>query len=135
MKNLILLFSLFMIVSCSKDDSDSGTNSDFHPPKWIQGVWVIDSGANAATEEVAWTFTSNDFCYISTDDNTSHCQQDFVDYSRKVGVKTKITETITDTDYIVKYERNQGEPGTNTFKKISDNIIQWRGADLYHKVD
>ena len=125
-----------VIVSCSKNDSDSGANSDFHPPKWIQGVWVIQSEtSNPRTDEVVWTFTSNDFCYITTQDNMSHCQQDFANYSNKSGFKTTITETITETSYIVKYDTpRSGHTGYNTFKKISDTI-QWRDAELYVKVD
>lgn len=122
MKKILFLFSLFLLLSCSNSDSDNGTNSDFHPPVWIQGNWEQE-GTNGTTG-VLFNFLANDFCFTSMG-IVKQCQQELVNLSRQPGNKVKVTETITETTYKAEIEYIGGQSVMYSFRKLSANKIEW----------
>jgi len=122
MKNLLLLFSLFLMLSCSNsDDNSNSTNSDFHPPAWIQGVWEQQSSLPGISG-VIFTFSTNDFCMQTS--TLKQCQQELVNQMKKAGATVKVTETITDNNYTAEITYS-GLSQIYSFRKLSNNSIEW----------
>jgi hypothetical protein len=123
MKKVFLLCSLFLMLSCSNSD-DNSTNSDFHPPAWIQGNWLQEG--SIGTSGVLFSFSANDFC-MTTMGMTKQCQQEFVNQVRQPGNvnAVKVTETITSTTYTAEIKYFAGQSLIYSFKKLSNNTIEW----------
>lgn len=122
MKKLLFLFSLIVLMSCSNsDETSNSSNSDFHPPSWIQGVWKIDS---EFSPEQSFSFTSNDFCMTSLG-TVKQCYQENVNQLKKSGVTPTVQETITETTYTAEINYFAGQSVIFSFRKISDNSIEW----------
>jgi hypothetical protein len=122
MKKALLLCSLFFLVSCSNsDDTTNGSNSDFHPPTWIQGNWGLEG---AGSSEVLFSFTANDFCMTNMG-IAKQCQQEFVNKYRQPGNAVTVTETITATAYTAEIKYFAGQSIIYSFRKLSNTSIEW----------
>lgn len=122
MKKVFLLFSLFLMLSCSNsDENTNSSNSDFHPPAWIQGNWGQEG---AGSSGVLFTFKTNDFCMTSLG-IAKQCQQEFVNLYRKPSNVVTVTETITATTYTAEIEYFAGQSIIYSFKKLSNTRIEW----------
>lgn len=123
MKNVILLFSLFLLLSCSNSD-DNTSNSDFHPPAWIQGNW-LQNGVMGSSG-VVFSFSANDFCF-TTMGLAKQCQQELVNQMRQPGNANAVTvtETITATNYTAEIKYFAGQSVIYSFRKLSNNSIEW----------
>jgi hypothetical protein len=123
MKKLLFLFSLFFLLSCSNsDDSASGSNSDFHPPTWIQGNWIQEGVLG--TPGVLFNFTANDFC-MTTLGLTKQCQQEYFNQIKKTSNTASVTETITATTYTAEIKYFAGQSIIYSFRKLSNTSIEW----------
>ena len=125
MKNVFLLFSLFLMLSCSNsDDNGNSSNSDFHPPAWIQGNWIQEG--SIGTSGVVFSFSANDFCMTSMG-LTKQCQQELVNQMRQPGNANAVTvtETITATNYTAEIKYFAGQSVIYSFRKLSNNSIEW----------
>ena len=123
MKKVFLLFSLFLMLSCSNsNDNTNSSNSDFHPPAWIQGNWIQEG--NIGTSGVVFSFSANDFCMINMG-LTKQCQQEFVNLYRKPSNAVTVTETITATNYTAEIKYFAGQSVIYSFRKLSNNSIEW----------
>ena len=115
MKKLILLTTLFAILSCSSSD-DKAANSNttsINPPAWIQGTWKDKDNFEG------FKFTNNDFCIISSAGyvTTTDC------FGKSLPVMN-LKETINNTDYILEITLGSATFKYH-FKKISATKIQW----------
>ena len=125
MKNVFLLFSLFLMLSCSNsDDNGNSSNSDFHPPAWIQGNW-LQNGVMGSSG-VLFSFSTNDFCMTNMG-LTKQCQQELVNQMRQPGNANAVTvtETITATNYTAEIKYFAGQSVIYSFRKLSNNNIEW----------
>ena len=118
MKKIFLLFSLFLMLSCSNSDNvndSSASNSDFHPPAWIQGNWVQkDNFGNVFS---TFSFYSNEFC-LSVEP-TKQCYSELVNQYKKQGLAVKVNETISATEYTVEIVYYAGQSIKYQFKKLT----------------
>jgi hypothetical protein len=115
-----------LILSCSNsDDNSNPSNSDFHPPAWIQGNW--NAGANTSFS-VLFSFSANDICM--TISSIKQCQQEFVNQMRQPGNANAVTvtETITATTYIAEVKYFAGQSIIYSFRKLSNNSIEWTSS-------
>lgn len=125
MKNVFLLFSLFLMLSCSNsDDNGNSSNSDFHPPAWIQGNW-LQNGVMGSSG-VVFSFSANDFCFTNMG-LTKQCQQELVNQMRQPGNANAVTvtETITATNYTAEIKYFAGQSVIYSFRKLSNTSIEW----------
>ena len=123
MKKVFLLCSLFVMLSCSNsDDNSNSSNSDFHPPAWIQGNW-IQEGSNGAFG-TAFSFSANDFCMTNMG-IAKQCQQEFVNLYRQPGYAVTVIETITASNYTAEIKYFGGQAVIYSFKKLSNTSIGW----------
>ncbi|MFV8354944.1 hypothetical protein ACNQGB_02015 [Flavobacterium sp. XS1P32] len=130
MKNVFLLFSLFLMLSCSNsDDNTNSSNSDFHPPAWIQGNWIQEG--TAGTSGVIFSFSANDFCMTNMG-VTKQCQQEFVNLYRKSGNAVTVAETITAIVYTAEIKYFAGQSVIYSFRKLANNKIEWTAATGSH---
>lgn len=122
MKKISILFLLALVCSCSNsDDSGNFSNSDFHPPVWIQGVWIVEGSAFIRP---GFIFTDNDLCYTQAD--TRQCQQEQINLFRQVGNNTVVvSETFSSTTYKADIKYSNGQASLYSFRKLSDNSIEW----------
>ena len=110
------------MLSCSNsDDNTTSSNSDFHPPVWIQGNWELEG---AGSSGVLFSFTANDFC-MTTMGLTKQCQQEFVNQVRQPGNAVTVTETITATTYTAEIKYYAGQSIIYSFRKLSNTSIEW----------
>ncbi|MBG6188604.1 hypothetical protein [Flavobacterium sp. CAN_S2] len=124
MKKVVLLFSLFLMLSCSSsDDNGNSSNSDFYPPAWIQGNWMQEGLTNYG---VLFSFSENDFCMTNLG-LTKQCQQELVNQMRQPGNANAVTvtETITATNYTAEIKYFAGQSVIYSFRKLSNNSIEW----------
>ena len=124
MKNVFLLFSLFLMLSCSNsDDNGNSSNSDFHPPAWIQGNWMQEGLPGYG---VLFSFSAKDFCMTNMG-LTKQCQQELVNQMRQPGNANAVTvtETITATNYTAEIKYFAGQSVIYSFRKLSNNNIEW----------
>jgi hypothetical protein len=121
MKKVLLLCSLFLMLSCSNSD-DNSSNSDFHPPAWIQGNWLQEG--SIGTSGVLFSFSANDFCMTNMG-LTKQCQQDFVNQVRQPGNTVTVTEIITATTYTAEIKYYAGQSIIYSFRKLSNTSIEW----------
>lgn len=123
MKNVLLLFSLFLLLSCSNsDDNSNSSNSDFHPPAWIQGNWMQEG--TVGTSGVVFSFSVNDFCFTNSG-IAKQCQQEYVNLMRQPGNAVTVTETTTATTYTAEIKYFAGQSVIYSFKKLANNKIEW----------
>ena len=123
MKKVLLLFSLFLMLSCSNsDDNTNSSKSDFHPPAWIQGTWNQE-GSNGSSG-VLFSFSVNDFC-LTTMGVAKQCQQEYVNQIKKINTAVTVTETITATAYTAEIKYFAGQSVIYSFRKLADNKIEW----------
>ncbi|MFV5691714.1 hypothetical protein ACM55K_06805 [Flavobacterium sp. LT1R49] len=121
MKKALLLCSLFFLLSCSNsDDTTKVSNSDFHPPVWIQGNWGLEG---AGSSGVLFTFAANDFCM--TTQSFKQCQQEFVNQYRQPGNGVTVKETITAAAYTAEIKYFAGQSIIYSFRKLSNTSIEW----------
>lgn len=133
MKKLIVLLSLVFMYSCTsqdQDDTNSGQNNSsvkISPPEWIRGTWNDGNGKELE-------FTKSDI--LCDFYGTSY-------YSAKNGIETSIhldidpevTQTQTDSTYILQYRESASSKRKYSFNKISDTQIESSGAfkGIYNK--
>lgn len=113
------------MLSCSNsDDNTNSSNSDFHPPAWIQGNW-LQNGVMGSSG-VLFSFSTNDFCMTNMG-LTKQCQQELVNQMRQPGNANavKVTETITSTNYTAEIKYFAGQSVIYSFRKLSNNSIEW----------
>ena len=123
MKKVLLLCSLFLMLSCSSsDDSSNSSKSDFHPPAWIQGNWIQEG--SVGTSGVVFSFAASDFCMTNMG-LTKQCQQEFVNLYRKPGYDVTVIETITTTNYTAEIKYFGGQSVIYSFRKLSNSSIEW----------
>lgn len=125
MKKVFLLCSLFLMLSCSNsDDNSSSSNSDFHPPAWIQGNWIQEG--SIAASRILFSFSANDFC-LTNMGLSKQCQQEFVNQVRQPGNvnNVTVTEIITSTTYTAEIKYFAGQSMIYSFRKLSNNSIEW----------
>ncbi len=126
MKKVFLLCSLFLMLSCSKsDDNTSSSNSDFHPPAWIQGNWIQEG--SIGTSGVLFSFSANDFCFTNLG-IVKQCQQELVNQMRQSGNAVSVTETITATTYTAEIKYYAGQSVIYSFRKLTTTSIEWTSA-------
>lgn len=111
MKQLILLSTLFLLFSCSSDDSSSVNNptNSFNPPAWIQGTWLYT--VDGITGSTGYRFKPNDFCALSSISEGCLSGQPYIEINEEI---------ISDDEYKFQY----GYGGTTHyfhFKKTSSN--------------
>ncbi|MFV8345952.1 hypothetical protein [Flavobacterium sp. ZB4P13] len=124
MKKLLFAFTAFLLFSCSNSDDDNGSNSsnsDFHPPAWIQGTW-IQEGSTASINN-GFSFSSSDLCTLLL--TTEQCQKGLIDLIRKSGQAVTVNETITSTSYTAKITYYGGQSVTYSFRKLSNTSIEY----------
>jgi hypothetical protein len=123
MKKVVLLFSLFFMLSCSNsDDTTNSSNSDFHPPAWILGTW--NQEGSDGSSGVSFLFSANDFCF-TTMGVAKQCQQEYVNQIKKINTAVTVTETITATTYIAEIKYFAGQSVIYSFRKLSNTSIEW----------
>lgn len=111
------------MLSCSNsDDNTKSSNSDFHPPAWIQGTWNQE-GSNGSSG-VSFTFAANDFCF-TTMGVAKQCQQELVNQMRQPGNSVTVTETNTATNYTAEIKYFAGQSVIYSFRKLANNKIEW----------
>lgn len=126
MKKVIFLCSLILLLSCSEsDENDNATKSDFHPPAWILGNWVLEDSNN--TDSVLFSFSTNDFC-MTTFGIAKQCQQELVNQMKKNGGKGIVTEIITPSTYTATIEIISGQTVIYSFKKLSNISMEWTSS-------
>ncbi|QKJ64978.1 hypothetical protein [Flavobacterium sp. M31R6] len=124
MKKLLFLFGIFLLFSCSNsDDNTNSSNSDFHPPAWIQGVWEQQSSLPGVAG-VTFSFSTNDFCFTNSG-IAKQCQQDYVNQMRQPGNSVTVTETTTETTYTAEIKYYAGQSVIYSFRKLANNKIEW----------
>lgn len=109
------------MLSCSNSD-DNSSNSDFHPPAWIQGNWIQEETIGISGE--LFSFSTNDFCLTSLG-IVKQCQQEFVNQMRQPGNAVTVTETITATTYTAEIKYYAGQSIIYSFRKLSNTSIEW----------
>jgi hypothetical protein len=111
------------MLSCSNlDDNTNSSNSDFHPPSWIQGNW--NQEVSVGSSGVLFSFSANDFCFTNAG-LTKQCQLEFVNQIRKFGNTVTVTETITPTAYTAEIKYFAGQSVIYSFRKLANNKIEW----------
>lgn len=111
------------MLSCSNsDDNTNSTNSDFHPPVWIQGNWIQEG--TVGTSGVAFSFSGNDFCFTNMG-IAKQCQQEYVNQMRQPGNAVTVTETNTATTYTAEIKYFAGQSVIYSFRKLANNKIEW----------
>jgi hypothetical protein len=113
------------MLSCSNsDDNSSSSNSDFHPPAWIQGNWIQEG--SIAASRILFSFSANDFC-LTNMGLSKQCQQEFVNQVRQPGNvnNVTVTEIITSTTYTAEIKYFAGQSMIYSFRKLSNNSIEW----------
>lgn len=124
MKKLLFVFSALLLFSCSSsDDNNNSSNSDLNPPAWIQGTWM--QVGSTATTRSGFSFSSADFCTLIL--TAEQCQKGLLDLIRKGGQTVTVNETITSTSYTIKITYYGGQSVTYSFKKLSNNSIEYTG--------
>lgn len=117
MKKMIFLFSLILLMSCSKDD-DSST-SQINPPDWIIGTWLIDDPYMT----LGWRFTSNDLIIIQNGIELS--QKGQLESIINSGEEASAINTTTNDTYSLKLNLPAGQSVIYSFTRISDSEISW----------
>jgi hypothetical protein len=122
MKKISILLVLTLFWACSNsDNSNSSSNSDFHPPDWIQGVWKQNTMNSYGG---IFSFSKNDFC-VTLMGTAKQCQQESINQSRKFGNAVVVTEAITTTTYTAEMKYSNGQSVIYSFRKLSNNSIEW----------
>lgn len=125
MKKLILLFSLFIVITaCSSDNNDNSEKNNtskgsFNPPAWLIGSWKSDFAV--------YTFTKDDIIVTAGGTRLSFKDQTIV--LKNAGSNYSIKETNTSDNYTAEYSVSV----TTTilsFTKLPNNQIS---ADGYLK--
>lgn len=125
MKKIVLMFSFFLLLSCSNsDDYTSSSSAYFNPPEWIQGTWALED--DATNDAVVFNFTRADF--YMTASYAKQCQKELVDQMEKNGGKVKVTETITANTYTVEITYYAGQSVIYSFRKLSSKSIGWTAS-------
>lgn len=122
MKKLLFIFSLFLILSCSNSDDSHNSDSDFNPPEWIQGEWLIENDYDSSG--ILFSFKKHDFC-ITNIGISKQCYQDFVNQFRKGSNEVTVTETFNSNSYTVEISYFGGQSLIYSFKKLTNNSIEW----------
>lgn len=122
MKKLFLLFSfIYIFQSCSSDDSSengNNTNSNLHPPTWIQATWKDD------LKVTGYSFTNNDIITLQVGIETGlKSQTEVIEKAKGTAV---VEETITDSSYKVKITFNGSSTIYYEFVKMGTNKIIWK---------
>lgn len=129
MKKLLTLISVILLVSCSSssdDDNNNLSNSDFHPPSWIQGTWGIKADATTSKNPM-YKFTTNNLCQLSQ--VTSTCWKESIEQAPNIMSGSDVS---TNSTYEASLIQSQGAVTiTLKFKKISATKITW----IYNGVD
>jgi hypothetical protein len=122
MKKSLFIFTALLLFSCSSSSDDKNSSkSDFNPPDWIQGTWILEDGTSS--NSMGFKFSSNDFCTSVL--TIEQCQQPQIDLIRKGGQTATVEETISNSTYIVKTIYYGGmQSVTYSFKKISSTKIE-----------
>ena len=125
MKKLLYVFTALFLFSCSSNsDDNNSSNSDFHPPAWIQGTWIQEEeGATSTSYSTGFKFSKNDLCTLIL--TTEQCQQGLIDLIRKGGQTATVNETISNSSYTAKINYYGGQSVTYSFNKISNTKIEW----------
>lgn len=106
MRKILILFVFLFLISCSgptlswNDPIDIGDKTFFHPPSWIQGVWINEDNSYYNME-----FTNNDFVIrgVSYNERINILSTEFLS-SKEVVTSGKYKVTITHlTDNITVY--------------------------------
>ena len=116
MKKLILLATLFAILSCSSSDNNStSSNISFNPPSWIQGTWIGIIGSG-------YKFTTNNVCQIvSTNQN---CFNEMLQMYSGSGGSVSVVESInTNTEYKFSYTVQSSTTEFYFKKGATNNVI------------
>jgi hypothetical protein len=137
MKNLknitkvILAVMVLSAVSCKKLIEENEKSKDlFHPPQWIQGIWLENNGTDSPT---GYQFTENDFylvhIYNLTTDQIEH-RESFTDYINvHFSPETRVTEEITSSDYKINFIDSDGTTDWWKFTHVG-NTIELRFKDV-----
>ena len=125
MKKIVLLFSFFLLLSCSNSDDDvSSSLTDFNPPAWIQGTWALQD--DTSNDAVVFNFTKADFCMTAS--YAKQCQKELEKKKKKNGGTVKVTETITANTYTAEITYYAGQSVIYSFRKLSSNSIEWTAS-------
>ena len=130
-KLLLVLFSAVFLFGCSSSDGNSGSNTSFNPPSWIQGRWLEENLGVSG-----YRFTNNDVMLVITTTEFSIGGQ--IKSANNVGVKTSINEEIkTNTEYKFSYTIESSTQYFHFVKvsdtKFKDALNDPNGYSLYVK--
>lgn len=129
-KLLLVLISTVFLFGCSSDE-DSGSNTSFNPPSWIQGKWL-----DKDYPIMGYRFTNNDVLSILQTTEFSFGEQ--IKSVNIAGANTSINEEIkTSTEYKFSYTLSSVtqyyhfvKVSNNTFK---DALNDPNGYNIYTK--
>ncbi len=129
-KLLLVLISTVFLFGCSSSDGDSGSNTSFNPPSWIQGRWLVESGG------FGYRFTNNDVMSVILTTEFSFGEQ--IKSVNNVGANTSINEEIkTSTEYKFSYTLQSATQYYHFIKvsntKFKDVLNDPNGYNLYTK--
>ena len=131
MKKLFLvLFSTVFLFGCSSD-GDSGSNTSFNPPSWIQGRWIEEN-----LNFMGYRFTNNDVMLITGTSESSFGED--VKFFNNAGGDASINEEInSSTEYKFSYTLQSVTQYFHFVKvsntKFRDELNDPDGDNLYTK--
>ncbi len=119
-KLLLVLISTVFLFGCSGSDGDSGSNSYYNPPTWIQGTWGIKAdGSIYQNDQPFFKFTSDNFCLYAG--GISQCWKEVIQQTPQFMSGSDIH---TDSTYEVNLIQSNGATTvTYNFKKVSSTKI------------
>ncbi|MCV2486682.1 hypothetical protein OD917_17260 [Flavobacterium sp. SH_e] len=128
MKKLLLLLSVFFMLSCTSEDEydSSGSNGNhatrISPPEWIIGKWKNEEG-------IVLQFTKSDLIIINSTGYQSSVSYG-IDYWEEKGNDVELVETKTEDSYIFEYRDAASTKQYFNFVKTSDTQM---GSKRFYK--
>ena len=120
-KLLLVLISTVFLFGCSGSDGDSGSNSYYNPPTWIQGTWGLKASVNAYPNDIPYyKFTSDNVCQL-IGGTYSSCWKETIQQTPQF---LSGSDSHTDNTYEAKFIQSNGATTlTLSFKKVSATKI------------
>lgn len=118
MKKILLLFTSFLVLSCSSND-DIAKGLSINPPSWLQGTWFVEGGAS----ETGFKFTSNDFCLVVLSSQQT-CFKEALKQTQTAGANASVIEEKNNDSYFIEITL-ASQVTTYEFHRISSTKIEW----------
>lgn len=128
-KNILTLFTILILFSCSSSDdstnSNSNSSSPYHPPVWIHGTWGLKAnGVTILNDNPYYKFTSDNLCQL-LNGTSSLCWKESI---QQFPTLYSGSETITSNTYEANFISVNGPTLTLKFEKVSATKIKWIGT-------